>query len=186
MGAKNFGPGVSGYLDPTNRAWSLPVYQTGKPVLDKELNLSTDIVATTEQGLISTIMPSGFISRDFLDTSLWAEALMTASAVADELILQPQIAVVNGWMINLANTLSTTGANNLDLGVGPAGAGTRRTDLVVLEVWQRLLSAAPSTDGKSALARIWWNGNVKIDASQDAILNYVDDILDGSVGAEST
>ena len=186
MGSKNFGPGVSGYLDPADRSWSLPVFQAGKPILDKELNLNTDIVSSVEQGLTTVLLPSGFVSGDFLNTTQWSDALVIGSAVADQLKIQPLRAVVNGWFVNLANTLSADGTNILDLGAGPVGAGTKRTDLVVLEVWLKLLSAAPSADGKSPLGRIWWNGNVKIDVAQDAILNFVDDILDGALAAEST
>ena len=39
MTLKNLGSLVSGYLDPEGRNWETAVYQSGKPVLDKELNL---------------------------------------------------------------------------------------------------------------------------------------------------
>jgi hypothetical protein len=74
----------------------------------------------------------------------------------------------------------------LDLGAGPAGAGSRRFDLVVLEVWRRLISAAPSTTGKSPAGRIWYHGNVKIAPADDLVLNFADDILDPAVGSETT
>ena len=187
MGTKNLGPGVSGYLDVAGRAWSLPVFQAGKPVLDRELNLGDDLAGQGQQALIADLLGSGFLADGtFLETTAWGDAILIPSTVANELKLRALRAVVNGWTINLANTASTDGSNILDLGAGPSGAGTRRTDLVILEVWQRLLSASPITDGKSPLGRIWCDGNVKIDASLDATLNYIDDILDAGVGLEST
>jgi hypothetical protein len=57
---------------------------------------------------------------------------------------------------------------------------------VILEVWRKLISASPSTDGKSFTGRIWLNGNVKVPIGSNAALNPADDILDAGVGAEST
>lgn len=186
MTTKNLGPAVSGYLDPEGRAWETTVYQSGKPVLDKELNLIQDTEQDMELRLRRRSMPSGWISDDFLGTSDMTGPIYTLSAVANELrIPQDLRAHVNGWLVRVANTGSNT-ENKLSLGAGPAGAGAKRTDLVILEVWRRLISASPSTVGKSPAARIWLNGNVKIAGADDLTLNFVDDILDGAVGSETT
>ena len=52
MSTKNYGPASSGYLDPTGRNWENPVFQAGKPVLDKELNLVEDLSSGFGQGAL--------------------------------------------------------------------------------------------------------------------------------------
>jgi len=57
--AKQFISTTSGNLDPTNKSWVSVVYQTGKPVLDRELNLVQNI----SQQRSSKPLPSGIISE---------------------------------------------------------------------------------------------------------------------------
>lgn len=184
--AKDYGAAVSGFLDPEGRNWETTVYQSGKPVLDSELNLVQDTEQDLERRFRRRSVPSGWIAADFLNTSDAISPIFTASVNANELeVPQDLRAHVNGWLIRVANTNSNT-ANLLDLGASPTGAGTKRTDLVILEVWRRLLAASPDTTGKSGSGRIWWYGNVKIDPADDLSLNFADDILDGAVGSETT
>lgn len=188
MTTKNYGSGVSGYLDPEGRNWETGVYQASKPILDSELNLVQDVSQNEIRRLGKRSFPSGWLSGDFLSTSDMTAAIFTQSAIADDLeIPQDLYAAVNGWLVRVGYTNAAGGTKNrLDLGASPSGAGAKRTDLVVLEVWRKLLSASPDTDGKSPAGRIWWFGNVKIDAADDLTLNFADDILDGAVGAETT
>lgn len=185
MGTKNYGPAVSGYLDPDGRNFENPVFQAGKPVLDKELNLAEDIANTFGLSLARRIAPSGWLTNEHLNKSDPLATLFVPSATANLLVLGNLAALVNGWPVNVSYTGSAT-QNQVSLGAGPVGNGAKRTDLVVLEVWRKLISASPSTDGKSFTGRIWRNGNVKIQAADDAVLNYSDDILDGVVGSETT
>jgi len=186
MGSKNFGPAVSGYLDPDGRSFETVAFQAGKPVLDKELNLSEDIDLGGVLEAVRRLSPSGWLTHDPLNTSDTANAIFVPSVVANTLVLANNLkALVNGWPITVAYTGSTT-TNLLNLGAGPSGDGAKRSDIVILEVWRMLLSASPNTDGKSQTGRIWRNGNVKIQAADDAVLNYADDILDGVVGSETT
>ena len=186
MTTKNLGAGVSGYLDIEGRNFETAVYQASKPVLDKELNLTQDVSQYKDMRLRRRAFPSGWLMSDSLATSDMTAAIYTASATANELeIPQDLYAYVNGWLIRIGST-NATSTNLLDLGAGPAGAGAQRTDIVILEVWRKLLSASPDTDGKSPSARIWWFGNVKIDAADDLTLNFADDILDATLGSEST
>lgn len=183
---KNFGPAVSGYLVPTGRSFETVVYQSGKPILDRENNLLQDIDGGAAQEGLRRVMPSGWLSDDFLNSSNPVAAIFNEIAVSNTLEIPNGLqAHVNGWLLNVQQT-NTTGANRLSLGAGPVGAGANRTDLVVLEVWRRLISASPSTVGKSATARIWQEGNVATDPANDLTLNYADDILDVNLGAEST
>jgi hypothetical protein len=185
MTTKNFGPAISGYLNPDGRNWETVVFEAGKPVLDKELNLSQDLDIGAAQ-LALRAMPSGWLSSDFLNTSSASSGIFIDPAGVALTWVGPEgVALVNGWVLNVTNT-DVVGGNQLPLPTGPIGVGTKRTDIIVLEVWRCLLSASPSTVGKSQTGRIWAYGNVKVPAGSDAILNYTDDILDTNVGSEST
>lgn len=185
MTTKNYGPGVSGYRDPGGRAWETTVYQAAKPVLDSELNLVQDADQSMMGRIRQRSLPSGWFADDITETSDMSTAIFSSSAVANQLLLPYELrAHVNGWFISVNLTNGTT--NNLDLGAGPAGAGAKRIDLVVLEVWRRLISASPSTTGKSPSGRIWFQGNVKIANADDLTTNFVDDLLDTNVGSETT
>lgn len=178
--AKNFGPNTNTYLDPTGRNWETVVFQRGVPVLDKELVLSSEV-----GGSLRGVVPSGWVSSTFLSESGLGSDVFQPVTTPNTLRMGALKAVVNGWVLDILHT-GTEDYNDIDLGAGPSGAGSKRTDLVILEVWRRLISAAPSTDGKSPLGRIWQNGNVKTDSSEDATLNFADDIYDANVGKETT
>lgn len=185
MTSKNYGPGASGYLDPSQRNWETTVYQAAKPILDKELNFIQDVGQDAALTLQRRSFPSGWISDDFLnnvDAGLFIGEYLTGNMAQ----VPPLWAHVNGWTFPVAYTNDNTGGNVIDLGVCPAGIGSKSDDLVILEVWRRLIPAGPSTTGKSPTGRIWLNGNVKIAAADDLTLNPADDILDGAVGAETT
>jgi len=185
MGTKNYGPAVSGFLDSEGRNWENPVFQAGKPVLDKELNLSEDIANSFSLGLTKQLATSGWLTADHLNKSNPTAAMFVSSATVNTLVLANNLkALVNGWFLDVASTGNLT-LNQISLGAGPVGNGAKRTDLVILEVWRKLVSASPSTDGKSPLGRIWKNGNVKIQAADDAVLNFADDILDAVVASET-
>jgi hypothetical protein len=185
MTVKNYGAATSGYLNPDGRSWETTVYQASKPVLDKELNLVQDTEQDAELKLRRKSFPSGWVSDEFLNTSVGTSIFSGSVTTANQIQLVGLTAYVNGWLLNVANTGNNTGLNVLDLGVGPSGVGSKRTDLIVLEVWRRLIPAAAST-GKSPAARIWKDGNVKIASADDLTLNFADDILDTGVGAETT
>lgn len=178
---KNFGAGVSGYNDPDGRAFETVIYQLDKPVLDKELNLTQDIAAS----LSRRSAPSGWVGTDPLAKTSITTSLYIANTTANLLsVSQPLTALVNGWTVKVENTGSST-RNQVSLGAGPAGNGSRRTDLVILEVFRRRISPS-STAGKSTGDRIWRNGNVKVANADDATLNYLDDMEDGTFAAETT
>jgi len=187
MSTKSYGPAVSGYSDPEGRSFETTVFQASKPLTDREINLVTDTDQDSQLRFGRSQMPSGWISPGFLGTAADATSgIFASSVVANELEIPNDLqAHVNGWLLRIGNTNANI-ANKLDLGAGPAGAGAKRTDLVILEVWRKLIAPAPSTDGKSPLGNIWWYGNVKIAPADDAVLNFPDDILDALVGAETT
>jgi hypothetical protein len=185
MTTKNYGPASSGYLDPSGRNWENPVFQAGKPVLDKELNLVEDVSSGFGQGALRRAMPSGWISDDFTTSSDMTAPIFVPTLTPDTLIIPNLVAHVNGWLLDVAYTGSPA-QNTLPLPAAPVGAGVKRNDVVILEVWRKLISASPSTDGKSFTGRIWLNGNVKIDVADDVALNPADDILDVTIATETT
>ncbi len=183
--SKNLGPLVSGYLDPTGRGWETVVFQAGKPVLDKELELQQDVDIGAGQVALRKCLPSGWVSDDFLTSSSSKYPVFSPASTPNEVHMPPLQAHVNGWLFPVNHT-NATDFNAISIGVPPVALGARRTDLIILEVWRRLVSASPSTVGKSALGRIWQNGNVKTNPADDAALNFADDLLDANVGAETT
>jgi hypothetical protein len=186
MSIKNYGAGTSGYLDPEGRNWETAVNQASKPILDKELNLIQDAGQEAQRTLRRKTFPSGWISENFLNSSASDLLVVPGSPLSNQLITPLLWANVNGWIVRVSNTNLNTGLNSIVLSAGPSGAGAKRTDFVFLEVWRRLIPAAPTTTGKSGAGRIWRDGNVKIASADDLTLNYADDILDGAVGTETT
>ncbi len=193
---KNFGAGVSAYLPPDHRSFETVVFQLGKPVVDDELALAQDLSLNGIGGVQTAAkraMPSGWLSSDLLASGSPTPTWFAVSAVLNQLkTTAPLNAYVNGWFVEVDYTgvdLTAnpgTSGNLLDLGAGPGGAGVKRTDLVVLEVWRRLISGAPSVVGKSQSGLIWRNGNVKLVTGSDVLLNYADDIVNANIAAETT
>jgi hypothetical protein len=179
MTTKDFGASVSGYSDPDGRNFESVIFQAGKPVLDRELNLSQEL--NLPKGA-----PSGWLSDDALERSDSLSGIFVANTTSNVLRFSNSLrAYVNGWAVEVQNTGSNS-ANELVLSAPPVGAAAQRTDLVILEVWRKLISPSPSTDGKSQGGRIWRNGNVKVPSANDAALNFADDILDVTLNSEST
>ncbi len=185
MSGKNYGPAVSGYLIPTGRNWETVVFQAGKPVLDEELNLEQDIDGGQAEGDLVRAMPSGWLQAGNLSTSVPVPFFVPNPASLTLQLSQGMIAHVNGWLLNIEHT-GIINTNTLTLTAGPSGSGATRMDIVILEAWRLLLSATPSTVGKSALGRIFQQGNVATDPANDATLNYPDDIENSNVGSETT
>ncbi len=184
MTVKNFGPAVSGYLDPDGRSFENVVTQSGKPVLDKELNLGADLSSGLTQAILKKTIPSGWIGNEFLDQISSLLGLYQPTVDLNTVATNPLLAHVNGWVIPVVHT-NMQNANKISLGAPPVGAGAKRTDLVILEVWRRLIGPATG-DGKSQTGRIFLNGNVKVASGDDALLNLADDLQDGVFGAETT
>ena len=55
------GSTVSRYLSPNERSWDEAVYQSGKPVLDAELNLSQEVNREFRRLIQQRETPSGFL-----------------------------------------------------------------------------------------------------------------------------
>ena len=178
MGNKNYGASVSGYLDPTGRNFETVIFQAGKAVVDSELNLAQEL---------RTPPASGWLAPEILRSTGMMQYL--SSSASNVVTLAPLRAVINGWDLLIDQSGAAVG-NRISLPECPSGNGAHRTDLLVLEVWRRLISPAPSIDGKSPLLRIFRNGNVRLfdalDPTLDLDHNYDDDLIDAAVGTETT
>lgn len=171
---KNLGPNVVAYLDPTSRSFETTSFMSGRAVLGEELNLLQDALQQAGKQR-RTGIPSGWLSSDVLASS--TSELFVPNATANTLGLTSLAALVNDWQVPVMYAGTSSVANVVTLSAPPSAVGSRRTDLVILEVWRRLLGPSPSTDGKSPSGRIWRNGNVNIATADDATLNLTDDIL---------
>ncbi len=159
--------GASGYIETANRALETVVFRPGTLVLDRELNYT--------QEPKTGVSISSWLGRG----PLWGETLFRPNGTANTLQVPALQALVDGIFIPVLNT-GIADENVLVLPVPPTGAGSKRVDLVILEVWRRLLDDGPT--GKSATGRLWHNGNVKVPSSLDATLNFADQMTDPVVG----
>lgn len=193
-GYKDLGPGVSqnpqdtgvgGQFSGDGKAFESVVTQSASPVIDWEMNLRADV--QNDYGLRlnnQRQLPSCFLDGDFLERAdVLGSYSILAPAIGTEnkFRLLVQNVLVNGWSVRVEySDIATTGLNEVEL-TAPPVAGTR-TDLVILEVWRALITAAPSSANKSPTSLLLRNGNVK---APDAV-NLTDDLIDPSYAAESS
>lgn len=192
-GYRNYGSNVSqspqdtgtgGQFSGEDRAYESVIIQENAPVIDWEMNLRGEV--SSDYGLrlgSQRLMPSCFLDGDFLERpDVLGSYVMLSPVVGNENLfrLRVQNALINGWHVRVDYTDSpTAGLNDVQLNAPPV-AGTR-TDLVILEVWRALVTAAPSVANKSPTALILRNGNVK---APDAV-NLTDDLIDPTYALES-
>src|ERR1700733_3106489 len=116
MAGKNYGPNVSGYLNPTGRNWEDVIFQAGKAILDRELNLGQDIDIGAAEKDLSRDLPSGWLSSEFLNNAPGNLSLFASSSGSNNLVLQsPLVANVNGWYFNIQHT-NVINTNTVNLG----------------------------------------------------------------------
>lgn len=139
------GTAVSRYLSPDERSWDEAIYQSGKPVLDSELNLSQEVNRTLRQIVQQRVNPSGWLrgprpNNPFADFSF-------PGSTADAFNMASRSAVVAGLplTVSLTNTaVSGTNVIQLDAANLPTSSpGVKRTDFVFLEVFRALVSWSP-------------------------------------------
>ena len=144
------GSTVSRDLPTGERSFSQVVYQSGKPVLDAELNHDQDIKQEIQKLLGSVHLPSGFFRHQ---TRRDNEALDYGFVLdANTLLIDKLEAVVAGFPITVEySNIDTDGINKVVLDPTTPFDGTpltfKRTDFVFLEVWQSLVSPTPSASG---------------------------------------
>ena len=192
--ALDYGTGVSRTLTAIERQYGTVVWQKGKPPLDSELNLMSQIQWERLSQLVRSVMPSGFLLdptrtiEDFEFNPNWANLFSLGNpkepfGIHEGPEHQPIItANVNGWLIPVAGTdTSVEGDIRNIIKLYPPPESDSRVDFVFLEAWQTLVAPNPSTANKPNASSVWKYGNVKHGGT-----NIVDDIEDPAIGFETT
>ena len=191
--ADDFGPGVSRTLSAIARAFTTVIHQRGKPILDADLNLMSQIYSEEMREFIRSQVHSGWFTdptaavRDFVTDSLESNQFFFGQQKLDDVGVPEEIepvlwANVNGWIVPVAGTqITTTNATSNRVRLNPPPDSDARIDLVFLEVWKAQIAPNPSTNNKPAADKIWKWGNAEYGG-----VNIDDDIEDPTFGYEIT
>ena len=182
--AEDFGNGVTRTLSALARQFSAVVWQSGKPPLDSELNLMSQVDFEALRQTVCSQVHSGFFldptraADDYKFHSLWSNHFHFGKPVDGE--HSPNIyAAVNGMVIPVAGVDSESLENIIRL--SPPPSTDARTDFVFLEVWRTLIAPNPSTENKPNAAEVYKWGN-----TQHLGMNIPDDLQDPAIGIETT
>jgi len=163
----NYGATVSRTLQPGSRAYSTILWQQGKPPLDAEETLQSDLQEEYRKRFNDNYMQSGFVNCHPLEyDASWPNYFK----------LPTDIAFVNGWQIDV----EVGGNNEILLQTASTGLGNQRTDFVFLEVWKVLITGG-SVDHKPSATEVYKDGN-----TQNTTTTVADDIVDTVIGFETT
>lgn len=136
--ATDLGRGVSTVYDNDGYNYDMVVFQKGKPPLDAELNLAQELQNLIAQKNLKTL-PSGWLTLYpyHADRSLgtnYPNKFFTQNPSG----AKPEFALVNGQVLYITNTASTSNnANLIDLGTPPTSGNV--VNGVFLEMWRALL-----------------------------------------------
>ena len=145
------GTTVSRYLSPNGRSWAGVLFQSGKPVLDAELQLEQDAAGRLTSQVQATYLPSGWIRPQGAVDGLSDYAAVPPPTV-NALDLAAATVMVAGYPVQVeyANT-TTVGRSRIVLGSPPVLGGAppdvKRTDFVFLEVWLAVVAPSPRASG---------------------------------------
>lgn len=141
------GTSVSRYLPPGEHSWDSEVYQSGKPVLDAELNLSQEVRSHLENLIQQREAPSGWLrgpipnqpmadfnflgtsDPEFVDNTFWMRK-RTALVAGMPVVVDYTATAIAGW--NMVQLEPAT----IYEGTPPS---VKRTDFVFLEVFRTLV-----------------------------------------------
>lgn len=186
---ESWGPGVSRTLSAVARQFNGVVWAADKPPLDSELNLMAQISWENLSNLVKSQVHSGFLldptrAREDYGTDLLYTNQFTlgnpSSVNGDEENSPILLALVNGWVVPVAGTLSADGVRNR-VTLYPPPSTDARTDFVFLEVWRTLVAPNPSVANKPSASELWKYGNVEFGGT-----NLTDDLEDPAIGFETT
>lgn len=144
---------VSRDLSAQDASWISVIYQSGKPVLDSELNLQQELRTQKRE-----FERSGFLLnrsdmnplRDFTfnPPRLEGGADPYPPAYVNSFAMRNLDAVVAGMSLRVADTASTDGENLIELDdASVGGGGIKRSDFVFLEVWKAQVKPALKARG---------------------------------------
>lgn len=182
--AEDFGNGVTRTLSALARQFSAVVWQSGKPPLDSELNLMSQVDFEALRQTVRSQVHSGFFldptraADDYKFDPLWSNHFHFGKPVDGE--HAPHIyAAVDGMVIPVAGVNSESLENIIRL--SPPPSTDARTDFIFLEVWRTLIAPNPSTENKPNAAEVYKYGN-----TQHVGMNIPDDLQDPAIGIETT
>ncbi len=184
--ANNYGSGASRVISAAKTQFQNVIFQRGRPPLDAEMTLVSDLAQATFQNKLRAETPSGWVSDSkttpFVTNRLWSNWFMFGNSV--------QWAKVNGWLVPVRSTRTgsppgspnnTSAANHIWLEPPPPNSGDHRADFVFLEVWLARIPCSPSSLNKPTSSSLYPWGNVEGGESYLA-----DEILDPAIGSETT
>lgn len=184
--SESFGNGVSRTLSAIARQFDAVVWQKGKPPLDSELNLMSQVDLERLRQAIRAQMHSGFLldptraQADFVTNPQWSNLFDFGRNVSGE--ESPILwANVNGWVVPVTGTNRPDGDTTNRVKLAPPPDSDARIDLVFLEAWATLIAPNPSTENKPSASTLWKYGNVEYGGT-----NISDDIEDPNIGFETT
>jgi hypothetical protein len=184
--SENFGNGVSRTLSAKDYQFGSVVWQMGRPPLDSELNLISQIASEYLDKLSEAGSASGWLGNpldceaDYLTDPRWSNFFRFGPQIGSEKRGFPW-AIVNGWVVPVVGTRVPDGDyTNKVLLAPPTAASEARIDFVFLEVWQALL-APKSTVSKPTATTVYRFGNVEFGGT-----NLPDTIQDDAIGFETT
>lgn len=149
----NVASSVSRDLSPSNYSWDTVVTQSGRPILDAELNLVQGAAEYNRVLLSGSTLPSGFIRAQGTSPALDDYGFyLPGGGTANSFGLPRMLAMVAGMPVVVEYTNTTTANSNLvTLTSPPASAGAppdiKRTDFVFLEVWRAQVAPSPRAYG---------------------------------------
>ena len=179
--------GTTQSLTIENRNILFPVFMPSKPVLDSELNLISDSLASKMQDIIRDAVPSGWldanysIGHDTTGTTYGINTTYTANTIyINSQKDTPSTAIVNGWEIPVGGV----GVNDdtlLKLVLSNPPSSGFRDDLVFLEVWKFMVRSNTSTDGKPSATEIYKYGNTQYYGT-----NLAEEFINPAIGFETS
>jgi hypothetical protein len=167
-----FFPGstVSRYLSPGERSWDEAIYQSGKPVLDSELNLSQEVGREIKRLLQNNEVPSGFLRGPLpLDALTDYRFPLTGDPdfAVDAFYMRKRTAIVANMPVVVEYTGTTLDRDNLiQLDSAPVNGGAppdvKRTDFVFLEVFRAQVQTSPRASGTILVSQFPTTGTINI------------------------
>lgn len=150
------GTTVSRYLSPSEASWDENIYQSGKPVLDSELNLAQEVGREMKNLLLQAETPSGFLRGQGIAQD-WDFTYISNTAPYNAFKMPKITALVAGMPVVVEYTNTTTvGENIIQLDSAPVNGGAppdiKRTDFVFLEVFRTLVAPSPHGTGTIEVA----------------------------------
>lgn len=150
------GTAVSRDLPADERSFDALVYQSGKPVLDAELNLAQDIRQEAARTVMLAEVPSGFFlggpQRDTFNDYVFPD-VSGPNWAENTFLMRKMVANVAGFPVTVEYTgIDRAGLNAITLQDPPVLGGSppdvKRTDFVFLEVWRTLVASSPTAFGR--------------------------------------